>query len=156
MKVRTAFSFIIFLPSLMFMLLVCIPEAEARKKLFGEKSGSTAYLEVKTQDPEVLADVVIKVFVEDGYEIALEMPGQINFARQASRMQELSYGTPLSPGSTEVVYVDFFPVDQETYRVECNVTIMVGGKASLTDSNVLPLFGRQYKRMLRRVKRQMK
>ena len=25
-------------------------------------------------------------------------------------------------GSTEVVYVDFFPIDQQTYRVECNVS----------------------------------
>ena len=144
---------VLILPLMVIAFLACAPDAQARNKLFDDKSGSTAYIELKTQDSAALANALIKVFVKDGYDVFGEGVDQLNFSRPASRMQELSYGTPLSPGSTEVVYVDFFPVDQKTYRVECNVTIMTAGKPSLTDSNVLALFGRQYKRLLRRVKR---
>ncbi|MGI9328807.1 MAG: hypothetical protein ACR2PZ_26565 [Pseudomonadales bacterium] len=132
------------------------PDIDARKKLLGDKSGSTAYMEVKTQNPAELADTLVKVFSEDGYDVASEVENRIKFARLASRMQELSYGTPLAPGSLESVTVDYFPISQTKYRIECNVTIITGAEVSAADANVLPLFGRQYKRMLRRVKRALR
>ena len=114
---------------------------------------TTASIEIKTQNPNALADALFEVFTDDGFQLVFEAAEQMNFARQASRMKELAYGTPLDPGSTEMVTIDFFPINDETYRVECNVSIRVGAEASLTDSNVLPLFGRHYQRLLRRVKR---
>jgi len=138
---------------LLFVLMTLASEVDARKKLLGDKSGSTAYLEIKTQDSDALAVALIDVFLEDGYDIEHVRGDQIRFVRLASRMQELSYGSLLNPGSLEVVKVDFFPINQQSFRIECNVSIRSGGEESLADSNVLPLFGRQYKRMLRRVKR---
>ena len=135
------------------LVLFAGSNADARKKLLDDKSTSTASIEIKTQDADAVADALISVFIKDGYEVVFEGVEQLNFARQASRMQELAYGKPLAPGSMEIVYVDFFPVSSDKFRVECYVSIQVGGKASLTDANVLPLFGRQYKRILRRVKR---
>ena len=53
------------------------------------------------------------------------------FVRTASRAQELSYGSPLNPGSTESVSVDFYPISEDKFQVECNVRIMSGGKNPL-------------------------
>ena len=96
---------------------------------------------------------MVDVFLEDGYDVERVRADQARFVRLVSRMQELSYGSPLNPDSLEVVNVDYFPINQQNYRIEFNVSIRSGGEASLANSNVLPLFGRQYKRMLRRVKR---
>ena len=131
-------------------------EVDARDKRFADRSGSTAFMEIGTQDHAALAEALIQVFADDGYDISSRTEGQVRFSRLASRMQELSYGTPMSPGSLESVAVDFFPLDETTYRVECNVTIISGSNASVADANILPLFGRQYKRMLRRVKRKLR
>jgi hypothetical protein len=142
--------------TLLLLILVIAPQVDARKKLLGSKSGSTASAEVKTQDPQALTDPLIGVFVEDGYDIELVSSGSIRFGRAASRMQELSYGSLMHPGSHEVVMVNFSPINEQSYRVDCNVTIRTGGESALADSNVLSLFGRQYKRMLRRVERAVK
>jgi hypothetical protein len=137
-------------------MAVMSQEAGARKKLFSSKSGSTASHEIKTQDPNALADAIVEVFEADGYYLKHESESRILFVRTASRMQELSYGSALSPGSTESVTVDFYPIDSNTFQVDCNVRIMSGGAESLADAEILPLFGRQYKRMLRKASRALK
>lgn len=131
-------------------------QADARKKLFTTKSDSTASHEMKTQDSNALADAIVEVFESDGYYLKHQSESRLLFVRTASRLQELSYGSAFSPGSTESVSVDFYPINSSSFQVDCNVRIMSGDKASLADAEILPLFGRQYKRMLRRASRALK
>jgi hypothetical protein len=142
--------------ALSLFLAVISQEADARKKLFPSKSASTASHKIKTQDPNALADAIVQVFESDGYYLKHESESRLLFVRTASRSQELSYGSPLSPGSTESVAVTFYPVDSNKFQVDCNVRIMSGETVSLADAEILPLFGRQYKRMLRQVSRTLK
>ena len=114
------------------LFLALMPqEADARKKLFSSKSASTASHEIKTQDPNALADAIVEVFEADGYYLKQENESRLVFVRTASRAQELSYGSPLNPGSTESVSVDFYPIREDKFQVECNVRIMSGGKNPL-------------------------
>ena len=106
------------------ILLAVLPvsDVEARKQLFGSRSGSSAWIEIRTTDPNRLADALVDVFQDDGYYLQSESESRMRFSRLASRMQELSYGSFISPGSVESVSISFFPISESRYRVECNVT----------------------------------
>ena len=127
---------------------------EARKKRFSGRSDGMASIDVTANDFQDVAQAVKKVFRGDGYTLKDEWGSGLQFSRSAGRMKDFSYGGLTSGGMWEQVMIDIHTVGIGSYRIECNVYMTEGDKKPAhMDTDVLKMFGREYKRMLRRVKR---
>lgn len=130
--------------------------AQARKKLFSGRADGMASLEVTAKSLGDVASAVKYIFNEDGYNLKSGYQSQLRFSRSSGRMKDIAYGGLASKGTYEQVIIDIHDNGSGQYRIECNV-YMTGEDENPghMDTKVLKLFGREYKRMLRRVKRKI-
>ena len=79
------------------------------------------------------------------------------YERPANMMKDLAYGGLVSSGVWERAFLDIHDEKHGVYRIECNVLIVENnGDPFFEDrTKVLKLFGRQYQRLLRQVKRKL-
>ena len=132
-------------------------DAFAGKTILDGRSKGMASIELKAANTTEVANAVKKVFGEDGYQLKKESGNGLQFSRPAGRLKDLSYGGLASSGTWEQVLIAIHDNGSGNYRVECNVYMTEGDQEpDLMDTKVLKLFGREYKRMLRRVKREIR
>lgn len=130
--------------------------AHARKKILAGRSEGMASIEVTASGTDEVVRAVKHVFNGDGYNLKEEWDGKLKFSRSAGRMKDLSYGGLAGSGSYEQVMINIHDNGGGNYRIECNVYITEGDNdPDFMDTKILKAFGREYKRMLRRVKREI-
>ena len=130
--------------------------ADARKRILAGRSEGMASVEVTAAGMDEVAAAVKQVFGGDGYNLKEEWDGQLQFSRSAGRVKDLSYGGLAGSGSYEQVMIDIHDNGAGNYRIECNVYMTEGDHdPDFMDTKVLKAFGREYKRMLRQVKRKL-
>jgi len=130
----------------------------ARKQLLSGRGEGMASITIDKCSQEAVADAVQKVFEEDGYELDNVQDNLIAFSRPASRMKDISYGGIAGDDTFERVVVAIHEQGASSYRVECNVYMTQGktDRVSEASPTVLRAFGKEYQRMLRKVKRTVK
>ena len=144
--------FLIVFSSLIFLQT----DSHARKRLLDGRSEGMASIEVTASSADEVARAVKHVFNGDGYNLKEEWDGQLQFSRSAGRMKDLSYGGLAGSGTYEQVMIDIQDNGGGNYKIECNVYMTEGDSdPDFMDTKVLKAFGREYKRMLRKVKRQI-
>ena len=130
--------------------------AHARKRIFAGRADGMASIKVTASGMDEVARAVKHVFGRDGYNLKEEGGGQLKFSRSAGRMKDLSYGGLAGSGTYEQVIIDIHDNGGGRYRIECNVYMTKGDRDPKSmDTKVLKMFGREYLRMLRRVKREI-
>ena len=105
-----------------------------------------------------LRDVSVEVFLGDDYTLIEESPGRLVFERPAGRFQDLGYGGLASDGVTERIVIDINDKGNgKLFSLSCNAYMVENkGQGMFEDqTKVLKAFGRQYQRMLRRIKRKI-
>ena len=135
------------------ILVLTQTNAEARKRIMSGRGDGMATVQVTADDYRDVASAIKSVFGGDGYMLKEEGRGGLRFSRSAGRGKDFSYGGLAGGGHWEQVYITIHDLGGGNYRLECNVYMTAGdNQAQFTDAKVLRFFGREYKRMLRRVK----
>ena len=142
---------------IMFGLLAFVQtDAYARKRILPGRGDGVATVKVTASSLEEVARAVTQVFGSDGYNLKEEGHGQLRFSRSSGRMKDFSYGGLAGGGTYEQVIVYIHENGGSNYRIECNVYMTEGdSNPDSMDTEVLRMFGREYQRMLRRVKRKL-
>lgn len=154
MRIKIILLLVVFLG-----LTFCIQSnVHARKRLFSGTADGMASVEMSADSLEDVTAAVKSVFAEDEYEFRTEWEGRLTFARSAGRMKDFAYSSMGGvEGMWEQVVIDIHTLSSGKYRVECNVTMTKGDKFSgMHDTKVLKLFGREYKKILKRVRKKLK
>jgi hypothetical protein len=145
--------------SIIFLMFLIPQEAEAKKVRRSGRADGMASIEVEG-NLDSIKSAVKAVFDEDGYKLKLEETRKLTFSRAAGRMKDIAYGGIIGGrtggGQWEQVFISIHE-EEEGYRIECNVYMTEGNKdvPSTSDTKVLKFFGREYKKMLKRIKKQV-
>jgi len=131
--------------------------ASARQALMSGRAQGMASVDISAATIDKVDAALQKVFVNDeGYSLANSGDSQYVFERPAGRIKDLSYSGLAGGGVIERAVVDITQLSGSAFRLTCNVYMVETNGDPFFDSStkVLRAFGREYKRVLRRVKRE--
>jgi len=130
----------------------------ARQPLFAGKAQGMATVDINGTTLERVQAAIQKVFASgEGFSLTDSGDLAYVFQRPGGRIKDLSYGDLGGEGVVERAVVEIEQKSDSSFRVECNVYMVrnSGGDPFFEDdTKVLRAFGREYQRVLRRVKRE--
>lgn len=129
----------------------------AGREIVPGKAKGMAWVEISGKTPEQVAEAAKKVFTGDGYELIEHNSSELVFEKPGSRMQDFSYGGLLSQDGVWVKAVlKITPKGTDTCWVSCDAYMVKNRDDDFfrDETKVLKLFGREYQRLLNRVKRE--
>jgi hypothetical protein len=121
------------------------------------KAKGMAWVDISGKTPEQIAAAAKKVFIGDGYELMEYSGSELVFEKPGSRMQDLSYGGLLSQEGVWVKAVlKITPRDNGLCWVSCDAYMVKNRDDDFfrDETKVLKAFGREYQRLLNRVKKE--
>ena len=158
MEKATRVRFIIILCMVFGAIFVASGPAFARKPLFAGKAQGMATVDINNTTLERVEAAIQKVFANgEGFSLTDSGDFAYVFQRPGGRIKDLSYGVLGGEGVVERAVVEIEQKSDSSFRVECNVYMVrnSGGDPFFEDeTKVLRAFGREYKRLLRRVQRE--
>jgi|GEM_PF-3498932 len=129
--------------------------AHARKPGRAGNASGIASIAIQADSSAQVTAAAKKIFAEDSYQVYSERDDQIEFQRAGDRRTDFAYGG-LGGGVWERVILNIVANGPGNFLVECNVYMLDSPDStpSGVDTKVRKFFGRQYQRMLGRVKTQ--
>lgn len=104
---------------------------------------------IKWNTPKQIAQVVIDVFVENGFQVVNKRPENLTFEKPAGKMSDLTYGNWMGDGSHvwRRVKVNIHSIAEATYQVDC-AAYNVRDKGGATEEEVKKWGSGDYEKML--------
>jgi hypothetical protein len=129
----------------------------AGREITQGRAKGMAWVDISGKTPEQVAAAAKKVFIDDGYELIESEGPELVFEKPGSRMQDFSYGGLLGQEGVWVKAVlKITPKDNDICWVSCDAYMVKNRDDDFfrDETKVLKLFGREYQRLLNRVKKE--
>jgi hypothetical protein len=129
----------------------------AGREITQGRAKGMAWVDISGKTPEQVAAAAKKVFIDDGYELIEHNGPELVFEKPGSRMQDFSYGGLLGQEGVWVKAVlKITPKDNDICWVSCDAYMVKNRDDDFfrNETKVLKLFGREYQRLLNRVKKE--
>jgi hypothetical protein len=140
------------------LLLACLAITGcAGRDITQGRAKGMAWVDITGKTPEQVAAAAKKVFIGDGYELIEHEGADLVFEKPGSRMQDFSYGGLLGQEGVWVKAVlKITPKGDSTCWVSCDAYMVKTRDDEFfrDETKVLKAFGREYQRLLDRVKKE--
>ena len=148
--------FVLFL-WVMFFTSIAVMGCAAQGIMSGKAKGM-AWVEISSATTEQIAAAAKKVFIEDGYDVVKQGPDAMEFVKPGSRMDDIAYGGPLNEDGVWVQAVlNISEKGNGIHWVSCDVYMVnkIDDDFFRQETKVLKLFGREYQRLLNKIKKEV-
>lgn len=134
-------------------MLLSITNISCLGMMHGKAKGM-AFIEISDTTGAKVTAAAKKVFLDDSYELMQEKPGLLVFEKPGSRMQDISYGGVSEDGVWVKAVLTIQEKSGEKCWLSCDAYMVRNRNDAFfrQESEVLRPFGREYQRMLRKVK----